>query len=188
MEIWVVSTCQLFWIMMLWTFMFKLVPNSFDIWVSLLAVLLALWMDLYSLRLPQDCFLPQHCFLHSVLFQTDSHSFLAGLMASKLSPTLGLRIFWHQVYFSWHWSSWFPFHAQEPWLRACHSWCGISSTPYQLHSLLYFVLAIGLKAPVSSYHSFLPSSNIYLPGSPYTSLCHLMLTSSFIQQTLLNSY
>ena len=32
------------------------------------------------------------------------------------------------------------------------------------------------------------SSNIYLPGSPYTSLCHLMLTSSFIQQTLLNSY
>ena len=161
--------------------MFKLVPNSLDIWFFLLAVLLAQWMDLYSLRLPQHC-----CLCTSSNRQT--HSFLAGLLASKLFPTLGLPIFWHQAYFSWHWSSWFTFHAQEPWLRACHSWCGISNIPYQLHSLLYFILATGLKAPVSSYQSFLPSSNIYLPGSPYTSLCHLMLTSSFIQQTLLNSY
>ena len=72
--------------------MFKLVPNSSDIWVSLLAVLLAQWMDLYSLRLPQDCFLPQHCFLYSVVFQTDSHSFLAGLFAFKLFPTLLLLL------------------------------------------------------------------------------------------------
>ena len=49
-------------------------------------------MDLYSLRLPQDCFLPQHCFLYSVVFQTDSHSFLAGLFAFKLFPTLLLLL------------------------------------------------------------------------------------------------
>lgn len=106
---------------------------------------------------------PQHCFLHSVLFQGDSFTFLAALPASKILPTWTLHSHWHQVYFSCHWTSWYELHAQVPWLRHCHQRCRLLILPPQLHSLLCFVLAAGWK-PVSSHSLLLPSSNLYPIG------------------------
>lgn len=101
---------------------------------------------------------PQHCFLHSVLFQGDSFTFLAALPASKILPTWTLHSHWHQVYFSCHWTSWYELHAQVPWLRHCHQRCRLLILP-----------------PPAS----LPS--MFCPGSWLKARLFTLLTSAFIQ-------